>query len=113
MKLYDDNEWISSMYMTFIGRLINKQNSDIVKKLLKSPTHMREIYRKIGTLNLFNSYRPNGMYILNCSIHEEKSVLQAIVEMARKEGPKFISDVKLDGKGIDSGEIVKTIPKQG
>ena len=69
---------------------------------MKYPEAIREIYKRFGILNLFNTFRPNGSYRLDLSIYEEKIVCKILFELAKVEGYTQMTNVTLDGKQYET-----------
>ena len=66
---------------------------------------MKELYPCFGILNLFCPYRPNGSYLFNLAIYEEKLVCKLILELCKTEGWANISGVKLNGKELSKDKL--------
>jgi hypothetical protein len=62
------------------------RNYDFIKHRVKYPEAIRDIYKRFGILNLFNTFRPNGSYRLDLSIFEERTVCKILFELAKLEG---------------------------
>lgn len=76
---------------------------------------MRKIYESFGILNLFCPYRPNGSYMFRLDIYEEKLVLKMLGELCKAEGWGNMTEIKLNGKSIDSinSEFISGLPDTG
>ena len=46
---------------------------------------------------MFNPYRPNGDYLLNLAVYEEKTVAKMICELAKSEGWNLLTGLKIGG----------------
>lgn len=55
---------------------------------------MRVLYKQFGILNLFSPFRPNGTYLLDLGIYEERIVTKILCELAVKEGIGNMSELK-------------------
>jgi len=64
---------------------------------------------------MFNPRRPNGTYVLELHVYEEKMVLKTLCEIAKFEGWAFFTEVLLNGKPIEkmSNDVLKTLPEYG
>jgi hypothetical protein len=76
---------------------------------------MQRLYKQFGILNLFCPLRPNGSYLLNLAIFEERAVCRMLCELANKEGLAFMTDIKLGGKPVEklTVDFVKRVPETG
>ena len=70
VDLIDDPTWKFLVYSAGVGRMYDIQNFDFIKHRGKGA--MKEIYDCFGLANLFSPFRPNGNYLLNLAIYEEK-----------------------------------------
>ena len=73
------------------------------------------LYKQFGILNLFSPFRPNGTYLLDLGIYEERVVTKMLCELAVKEGIGNMSDLKLQGKPMEklTGEFMRKMPEVG
>ena len=78
--------WKVEVYMSGISRVTDYKNYDFIKHRVKFPEAIREIYKRFGILNLFNTLRPNGSYRLDLGIFEERNVCRMLLELAKQEG---------------------------
>jgi hypothetical protein len=76
---------------------------------------MQKLYRQFGILNLFCPFRPNGSYMLNLTIYEERIVCKMLCELAIKEGLANMAEIKMNGKAVEklTPEFVKRVPETG
>ncbi len=88
--------------MAGISRVIDYRNYDFLKHRVKFPEAIREIYKRFGILNLFNTLRPNGSYRLDLAIYEERMVCKMLLELAKAEGYSQMANVFLDGKAVET-----------
>lgn len=88
---------------------------DFIKHQAKHPEVMQKLYRQFGILNLFCPFRPNGCYMLNLAIYEERAVCRMLCELAKGESLVFMSDIKMDGKPVEklTMEFAKRVPEVG
>jgi hypothetical protein len=75
--------WRFKVYLYGIGRVHDYRNFDFIKHQAKYPEVMQKLYRQFGILNLFCPFRPNGSYMLNLAIYEERIVCRMLCELAR------------------------------
>ena len=103
------------MYLTGISRVHNQRNYDFIKHKGKFPEAIREIYKRFGILNLFNPFRPNGSYRLDLGIYEEKVVCKILLELAKTEDLKQMTNVVMDGSPIEAidKDFVANLPEKG
>ena len=88
----------------------------MVKHHAKYPNVSKILYERLGILNMFNPLRPDGEYILNLAIYEEKMVAKLLCELAKSEGFPFMTDVKVPGTGAVekmSNDIARALPDFG
>ena len=93
-----DPIWKTEAYIAGVGCVYDYRNYDFIKHRVKFPEAIRDIYKRFGILNLFNTFRPNGSYRLDLSIHEEKTVCKILFELAKVEGFGQMTNVTLNGK---------------
>lgn len=62
------------------------QNFDFIKHRAKYPATMKDLYSSFGILNLFNPFRPNGSYLFNMTVYEERLLCKAMCEISKAEG---------------------------
>jgi hypothetical protein len=64
---------------------------------------------------MFSVNKPDGTYLLNLAIYEEKVVAKLLCELCRAEGWALMTEIKLVGKSVDklTPEIIKTLPDTG
>ena len=81
----------------------------MIKKVTRTEGESKLLYKKVGILNLFNPYRPNGDYLLNMAVYEEKTVAKILCELAKSEGWNFMSGLKIGGQSIEkaSNEVLR------
>ena len=98
-----------------MGRVHDYQNYDFIKHKAKYPEVMPILYKQFGILNLFSPFRPNGTYLLDLGIYEERVVTKMLCELAVKEGIGNMSDLKLQGKPMEklTGEFMRKMPEVG
>jgi hypothetical protein len=44
------------------------------------------LYKRLGIFNMFCPHRPEGEYVLNLAVYEEKQVAKLLSEIAKAEG---------------------------
>lgn len=98
-----------------VGRLHDYQNYDFIKHKAKYPEVMRILYKQFGILNLFSPFRPNGTYLLDLGIYEERIVTKILSELAVKEGLGNMSEMKYQGKPMEklTGDFIRKMPEFG
>jgi len=76
---------------------------------------MRDLYEAFGIFNLLSPFRPSGSYLLKLDVHEERMVCKVLLELAKAEGWGNMTNVKLNGKTIESigGEFLQNLPVTG
>ncbi len=91
------------------------KNYDFIKHRVKFPEAIREIYKRFGILNLFNTLRPNGSYRLDLGIFEERNVCKMLLELSRQEGFAQMTNVHVEGKPIETvnKEFMDKLPEKG
>ena len=50
---------------------------------------------------MFSPYRPNGDYLLNMAVYEEKTVAKMLCELAKSEGWNLLTALKINGQAIE------------
>lgn len=81
---------------------------------MKFPTAIRDVYQSFGILNLFSPFRPNGSYLLNLAIFEEKVVLKMLLDLCKGEGFPNFTEIKLNNKVVEvNAEFAATLPETG
>ena len=90
--------WRFKVYLYGIGRVVDYRNFDFIKHQAKYPEVMQKLYKQFGILNLFCPFRPNGAYLLNLKIYEEKIVCRMLCDLAKNEGIANMTEIKMDGK---------------
>lgn len=111
---FTGSTWKTKVYLYGIGRVTDYRNFDFIKHQA-SPDVMQKLYKQFGILNLFCPFRPNGTYLLNLAIYEERLVCRMLCELANKEGLAFMTEIKLAGKPVDklTVDFVKRVPEAG
>ena len=115
VELIDDPQWKTEWFIAGVGRTYDIKNYDFIKKKWKFPETSKQIYNRFGIYNLFNPHRWTGSYRLDLEIYEERQVCKILLELAKTEGLKFMTNVVLDGKTfteIDK-EFVDKLPEEG
>ena len=87
--------------MYAIPRVVDFTNIDFIKHKFKFPEVMEQLYKKFGILNLFCPFRPNGSYLLQLHIYEERIVAKMLCEIAMKEGAALMTNIKLNSKPVE------------
>ena len=64
---------------------------------------------------MFSPYRPNGDYLLNMAIYEEKTVAKMLCELAKSEGWNLLTGLKINGQAIEkpNNEVLRQITDSG
>lgn len=90
-------------------------NFDFIKHRIKSTTAMRDIYEAFGILNLLSPCRPTGSYLLKLHVYEERTVCRLLLELCKAEGWGNMTNIKLNGKGMDSvgPDFLQNLPTTG
>ena len=66
-------------------------------------------------MNLFCPYRPNGSYMFNLAIFEEKIVCKMLCELAKTEGATNMTDILYLGKPMEkiTSDFIRKVPDAG
>lgn len=115
IDLIDDPNWKFLVFAAGVGRMHDYQNFDFIKHRAKHPQVMKDVYSCFGLLNLFNPMRPNGSYLFNMTVYEERQVCKTLCELAKGEGWTNWQDVKIDGKPNDkiTNDYLLNLPTTG
>lgn len=107
--------WRLNVFQAGIGRCHDAENIDFIKHKAGTRDTMRLIYTKFGILNIFSPHRPDGSYMLNLAVFEERIVAKALCELAKTEGLAFMTDIKLNGKGVEklTPDFIRSLPEKG
>lgn len=107
--MVDDPEWRVEVFLAGMSRCHDFKNLDMIKKIIRTEGESKLLYKKVGILNLFNPYRPNGDYLLNMAVYEEKTVAKILCELAKSEGWNNMSGLKIGGQTIEkaSNEVLR------
>jgi len=64
---------------------------------------------------MFSVFKPDGTYLLNLAIYEEKTVAKLLCELCKAEGWTLMTEIMLLGKKVEklTPEIVKALPDAG
>ena len=110
-----DPTWRFKVYMYAIPRVVDFTNIDFIKHKFKFPEVMEQLYKKFGILNLFCPFRPNGSYLLQLHIYEERIVAKMLCEIAMKEGAALMTNIKLNSKPVEkmTREFARKPPEVG
>jgi hypothetical protein len=113
--LVDDPEWRVEVYLAGMGRCHDFKNLDMIKHKVRTEQETKQLYKRVGILNLFSPYRPNGDYLLNMAIYEEKTVAKMLCELAKSEGWNFMTNLKVGGQTIEkaNNEVLRQITDSG
>lgn len=108
-------QWRVDVLVAGLGRCHDYQNLDTIKHHAKSPEVSKLLYQRIGILNLFSPLRPNGEYVLNLAMYEEKQVAKILCELARSEGFALMTEVKVAGTVVEkmSNDVLRGLPDKG
>lgn len=87
----------------------------LLNKRWKYPETSKEIYNRFGIFNLFNPYKCTGSYRLDLGLYEERTVCKILLELAKSEGFKFMTNVILDGNPYEelTKEFIDKLPSSG
>ncbi len=116
LELHEDAAFKREIYIAGVGRVTDYENYDFVKTALKpsEAAAMKDIYQRVGLLNLFNPFHPEGTYEFSLQVYEERIMLNILCELAKKEGTKFVTNVLQDKQPVEGvDEFVKAPPKEG
>ena len=108
-------DWRFEVYMAGIGRMHDYRNYDFIKHKAQVPEVMQKLYKQFGILNLFCPHRPNGAYLLNLGIYEERIVCKILLELTKCEGIGNMQEIKVNNKAVEkvSNEFIKSLPTSG
>ena len=64
---------------------------------------------------MFSPFRPNGTYLLDLGIYEERIVTKILCELALKEGFTNMTEMKYQGKPMEklTGDFIRKMPEFG
>lgn len=64
---------------------------------------------------MFSVFKPDGTYLLDLQIYEEKVVAKLLCELCKAEGWPLMTEIKLGGKTVEklTPDIIKTLPDTG
>lgn len=115
LDIVDEPNWRTNVYLSGVPRMHDIENYDFIKHKAKFPEVMQNLYKQFGILNLFCPYRPNGCYMLNLAIYEERMVCKMLCELAKAEGFGHMTDITYLGKPMDklNNDFVRKIPETG
>jgi len=85
------------MFFAGMGRCHDFKNLDMIKLLTKTEEESKMLYKQFGILSMFNPQRPNGDYLLNMAVSEEKTLAKILCELAKNEGWNFMTSLKISG----------------
>jgi hypothetical protein len=88
----------------------------MVKHYSKTPEVSQLLYKRLGIFNMFNPMRPDGEYLLNLGIYEEKMIAKLLCELAKAEGYANMTNVKVPGVGAVekmSNDVARSLPDTG
>lgn len=116
LELHDGTDYKRDIYIYGMGRITDIENYDFIKTSIKPGEEkvLRDLYKRVGVLNLFNPQHPDGNYSFDLKVYEEKAMLNILCELAKKEGDTCIQNVVQDKKTIkDIPTFIKDPPKEG
>lgn len=115
IDLIDHPDWKTECFIAGIARIYDIRNFDFIKKRWKYPEVSKEVYNRFGIYNLFNPFKCTGSYRLDLSVFEERTVCKILLELARAEGYKFMTNCSLNMKPLDeiNKEFADKLPDQG
>lgn len=115
IELHEDSTYRVEIYCIGIGRITDVQNYDFIKLMMKPQDDkgMKEIYKRVGIINLFSPYHPEGSYELNLQFYEERMVFNMLCELAKKEGMDCIVSILYNKKSVDKTEFIGAAHKDG
>ena len=107
-------------FVIFYGRVVDEENFHLPLSLLKAHEVSYLAYH-LGPISLFNPFRPNGVYELDLSHHDERLVCRMIIECNYGESKPIIlmngqPGATFNGNGIGLTSWLKNeaeIPKNG
>jgi len=116
LELHEDAIYKRDMYIYGIGRVTDFENYDFIKAIVKPDEKkaLKDLYKSVGILNLFNPYRPDGEYTFDLKIYEERIMMNILCEMAKKEGITCVTKIIQDEKEVkEIDAFIKAPPKEG
>jgi len=87
-------------------RIVDEDNLEQVTKTFTE----KDLYRlrkRIGTLNMFNPFAPDGAYCLDFTVPEERTIASIMIQLSLKEDLTSISDERFTEYVIKKGEEEK------
>jgi hypothetical protein len=70
-------------------------------KALLTANEIAELTHRLGALNLMNPYNPDGPYVLDISLYDERKVALMLVWLAEGEPGENWQEESLDGRDFD------------
>ena len=115
MDSVEGQEWRTRVFLSGVSRCHDYTNLDFIKHKSKYPETLTAVYSKFGILSLFSPYRPDGTYLLNLNIPEEKTVAKMLCELCKVEGWANMTEIKVHGKAVEkmSNEVIKSFGEKG
>ena len=116
LALHEESLYRRELYVAAMGRITDYQNYDFVKTTLdsKDSETMKALYKRVGILNLFNPSHPDGSYLFNLKLHEERAMFTILGDLDKREGGKAITKVSHNKAAIDNvDQFLKSLPKEG
>ena len=116
IELHDEMAYKKEIYIAGMGRITDFEDYDFIKTMIKPQEEalIKDIYKRVGLLNLFNPFHPDGTYAFDLKIYEERMMLNILCELAKREGIKNMGNILQDKKAVDSADtFVKAPPKEG
>lgn len=109
------NHWRTEVLLAGLGRCHDFKNIDMVKHRAKTAEVSKALYKQLGIFNMFCPYRPDGDYLLNLAVYEEKMVAKLLCELCRSEGWALMTGIKVAGATIEkmSNDTMRSLPDSG
>lgn len=106
----DYSTFRTEMIVTLFPRVIDLYNFDMVLREL-TPKEIAIIIYRIGWLNIWNPFKPDGFYVLNMNRYEERQLLKLLICLHVFEGREALMITSMKGSK-DSFVDTKPVPPE-
>lgn len=100
-------------FVVLFGRLVDEENSHIPLSMF-SKAQTKALRERLGVVNMFNCFQPDGSYYLDLSVYDERFVATMLVQVAMGENARCIFGETYNDAGFQVPAAWQSeVPKRG
>lgn len=113
LKMFTKSMERVEVFIIFFCRLVDEECMFLCLDEL-TKIERQAVMHRLGPLNLFNPFRPDGFYKLDLSQHDTHLLAEILIKMAVGENGKCLFDERYNGFGFSLPVTwIKDLPKKG